>query len=194
MFHVSLRMVTLLVCLLGFVGSGVACDEHENDQANSASNKLDMGSDKAITENVAEEFKNSLTEEKEPSEIASMGQKSENKSEEQQSLPQVANVDVKVIEFVLANKVEGREPKEVVETFNQENGKGFAFAQLSAEKHSQVAFVWFKEGREHSRFTTNVHASKRWRTYSSTKLRPGNWKVQLMAGDQVLAERTFTVQ
>ena len=188
MLQISFRIVILLVCLLGFVSASAACDKHTKDQANISEN----------SEGVAEEFKApnkaQAVQVSDSLQVTDMATETEKNNNVQNMPLQVTNTDIKVIEFVLANKVEGREPKEVVENFNRENGKGFAFAQLSADKHAQVAFVWFKDGKEYSRFTTNVHASKKWRTYSSTKLRPGNWKVQLMSGDQVLAERTFTVQ
>jgi len=104
--------------------------------------------------------------------------------------------DIKVLEFVLTDKVEGREPHAAVETFNREQEKGmaYAFARLSTKKNTQVTFVWLREGREHMRFTTNVQPAKKWRTYSSVQLRPGNWQVQLKAGTAILAEQTFVVQ
>lgn len=184
--QISFRIVTLLVCLLGFVGASIACDKHKKAEENTS-------------QTIAEEFKTAgqpqVTQGESPSSAEVKITAEATTNTETQPMPlQTANADIQVIEFVLANKVEGREPKEIVDTFNRENTKGFAFAQLSAEKHAQVAFVWYREGKEHSRFTTNVHASKRWRTYSSTKLRPGHWKVQLVAGDQILAERTFTIE
>lgn len=113
---------------------------------------------------------------------------------DQNAKPQNQLLSVQVIDFVLTNKIEGREPKDMVEKFTHENAQGFAFARLSADKHAQITFIWLKDGREQSRFTTHVHASKRWRTYASTKLRPGNWKVQLLADNAVLAEREFIVE
>jgi len=106
---------------------------------------------------------------------------------------------LKVLEFVLAHQVEGREPKGITETFNEHDEQGgsvYAFARLSAEKPTTVSFVWFKDGKEHYRFNTVVQVSQRWRTYSSVRLRAGNWKVQLVLPDshEVLTERTFTVQ
>jgi hypothetical protein len=189
-------MVTLLVCLLGFAGVSVACDKHKKDQAN-ISESAKTNAESSENEAVADEFRVSdetpAGPSAKPSQVKTVSTEAENNNSH--NIPShVANADVQVIEFVLANKVEGRQPSEIVENFSKENGKGFAFAQLSASKHTQVTFVWIREGKEHSRFTTNVHASKKWRTYSSTKLRPGNWKVQLLAGDQILAERTFTVQ
>ena len=115
------------------------------------------------------------------------------------SMPETASSqsthpDLEVIEFVLTTKVEGREPIAIVENFSKENGMAYAFARIHAKSHAQVTFVWFRDGKEQSRFTTNVHAAKRWRTYASIKLRPGNWKVQLLSpNNEVLVERPFTV-
>jgi hypothetical protein len=104
------------------------------------------------------------------------------------------NPHLHVIEFVLTDKVEGREPKAVVESFKQEDGRAFAFARLSTQKQSQITFIWSREGREQNLFTTNVAASQKFRTFASTKLRPGHWKVQLVSGTEVLAEREFEVK
>lgn len=101
---------------------------------------------------------------------------------------------VHVLEFVLSTQVEGREPKDIVENFEHANGMGYAFARLSAVKNSEITFVWRREGAVQSRFTTTVHASKKWRTFSSVKLRPGHWTVQLLLGQTVLAEKAFTVE
>ena len=195
MSQISFRIVTLLVCLLGFAGANVACEKHNKDQTNISENTV-IAVEKDAPEALAEEFRapNNAKAPQQTQEVAKVVVENEKNIEIQEASLQTANADIKVLEFVLANKVEGREPKEIVENFNRENNKGFAFARLSAEKHAQVTFVWFKEGKEYSRFTTNVHASKKWRTYSSAKLRPGNWKVQLISGEQVLAEHTFVVQ
>jgi hypothetical protein len=193
MLHVLLRRITLLVCLLGFMGVSTASDHHEADQAGSVSKNVESNADGTVTGAIAEEFKAPGVAQVAPADIAVAAPKDEQNNHQEPILP-VAHADIKVIEFVLTNKVEGRQPKDVVENFNSENGKGFAFAQLSTAKPAQVTFIWSKEGKEHSRFTTHVHAAKRWRTYSSAKLRPGHWKVQLVVGDQVLAERAFTVQ
>jgi hypothetical protein len=100
---------------------------------------------------------------------------------------------IQVIEFVLANKMESREPVEIVEGFNQGNARGFAFARMSADAPADITFVWIREGHEVAHFTTHVHAAKQWRTFSSVKLRAGQWKVILKHGQEVLAERDFAV-
>jgi len=115
-------------------------------------------------------------------------------SDQASSTKVAENADVKVVDFVLASKIEAREPKDIVEGYTSEQDKAYAFARLNVKKHSQLTFVWLLDGKERNRFTTQVHAAKSWRTYASTKIRPGKWKVQLLLGNEVLAERAFTVQ
>lgn len=102
--------------------------------------------------------------------------------------------DLEVVEFVLANSVEAKEPREVVETFGLDAERGFAFARLNVKTPTEVTFLWYRNGNLVNRFSTQVHPSKKWRTFSSVKMRPGQWKVQLLQKDKVLAEKTFTLE
>ncbi len=100
---------------------------------------------------------------------------------------------LEVIEFVLTDKVAEREPQRILDTFKQNEKKAFAFVRLKAPVQEQVIFVWLFEGSEYARVSSLVGVSERWRTYSSAQLKPGAWTVKLMAKDNVLAERHFTV-
>lgn len=103
--------------------------------------------------------------------------------------------DLKLVEFVLANEIVSREPKEIVEAFSEGSERGFAFARLNSKTSSEVTFVWTRNGHECARITSPIHAAKQWRTFSSVKLRQGEWKVQLLDQNKVvLAEKTFTIQ
>lgn len=103
--------------------------------------------------------------------------------------------DLKVLEFVLANQVIEREPKDVVEKFAQGSEKAFAFARLNANVASEVTFVWYRNNQVYTQYTAPIQAAKTWRTYSSIKLKSGDWKVQLLGKNkEVLAEKTFTIQ
>lgn len=118
-----------------------------------------------------------------------------NDSDSVTSKPELqALADLEILEFVLADKIENREPRNSVDGFTSAEERGFAFARLNAKSNSKVTFVWYRNGHEYARSTLPVNASKKWRTYSSVKLRPGDWKVQLLAEDKVLAEKTFTLQ
>lgn len=112
--------------------------------------------------------------------------------EPQKSVSHEAPLDV--LEFVLTNHIEGREPKDIVESFNKELDRGFAFARLNVKTPTDVTFLWYRNDKLVTRFSTEVQASEKWRTFSSVKLRPGQWKVQLMAKEKILAEKTFSLE
>ncbi len=101
---------------------------------------------------------------------------------------------VELIELVVTNKIESREPGEAVETFTADAGKAYAFARLAVKKPTQVTFIWRRSGHVHARITLNVQAAQKWRTYSSIQCRPGQWTVELLSGNEKLGERAFTVQ
>lgn len=104
-------------------------------------------------------------------------------------------VDLKVVEFVLANQVVQREPKDVVENFAHGSEKAFAFARVNASVASEVTFVWYRNNQIYTQYTAPIQAAKTWRTFSSVKLKSGDWKVQLLGKNkEVLAEKTFTIQ
>lgn len=105
-----------------------------------------------------------------------------------------APADLKLVEFVLANQVQSREPKDRVESFAQGSDRGFAFARIQSQNNNEVTFVWTRNGHEYARMTSPVNKAKNWRTFSSVKLKAGEWKVQLIDKDKVvLAEKSFTV-
>lgn len=105
-----------------------------------------------------------------------------------------AKADLEVLDFVLAGNVESREPQNIVEAFGKENTRGFAFARLRVNTASDVTFVWYRNDTPVARYKSSIHPAKKWRTYSSVTLRPGQWKVQLLDKDQVVAEKTFTIE
>lgn len=103
--------------------------------------------------------------------------------------------DLEVVDFLLAGNIEAREPQNVVEAFSKDNERGFAFARLHAKAPNEVTFVWYLNDKPVARCKQSIQASKKWRTYSSVKLRPGQWKVQLIEGeDKVLAEKSFIIE
>ncbi len=169
--HTILRLMALFVSYLCVAQSAVACDQH------------------AKQERVVHE----------PS-IVEVGKMPGNTLVKPQVLEEKLSAahslqGINVLEFVLTNKIAGREPQDNVESFNQQaNDKAYAFARLSAEKHAQVTFLWLHDGKEQTRFNTNVHASKKWRTFSAVKLHSGNWKVQLISNNEVLVEKSFIVK
>ncbi len=106
-----------------------------------------------------------------------------------------AATDLKLVEFVLANEIVSREPKEVVESFTEGGDRGFAFARINSKATTEVTFLWTRNGHECARIKSPIQAAKTWRTYSSVKLRSGDWKVQLLDQNKVvLAEKSFSVK
>lgn len=181
-FRFLLKSVIQLTFIFGLINTSFACDKHQHLEASDDGMKMSVSdngvviSDEGMTMSVSDSGVVISDEKK----IASAEEKS--------------NLPVNVMQFVLTDKVEGREPQTILEKFNRNDGKAYAFARLNAKKHTQVTFIWLFEGKERARFTSNVHASKRWRTYSSVRLKPGKWAVRLVAKGEVLAERDFTVE
>lgn len=167
------KLVVLFIFMVGVSGKLYACDECPHKSENNSD-----------AQSVSEVI---------PTDQA-LASKAEVTSEPLQDKEQaVATLPVEVVEFVLTNKVEGREPQKILESFQHRDGKAYAFARLNAKEHAQVTFVWLYEGKEHARFTSNVQTSKRWRTFSSVQLKPGKWTAQLVSKGQVIAERDFVV-
>lgn len=167
------KLVTLFIFAIGVSGKLYACDEcpHKSENHADAQSVVEVvPTEHALASKV--EVAPELPQDKEQA---------------------VAALPVEVIEFVLTNKVEGREPQKILENFHNQDGKAYAFARLNAKEHAQVTFVWLYEGKEQARFTSNVQTSKRWRTFSSVQLKPGKWTAQLIAKGQVIAERDFVV-
>lgn len=106
-----------------------------------------------------------------------------------------AATDLKLVEFVLANEIVSREPREVVESFTEGGDRGFAFARINSKATTEVTFLWTRNGHECARIKAPIQAARTWRTYSSVKLRSGDWKVQLLDQNKVvLAEKSFSVK
>ena len=204
----SLKVIITSICIFSATKLALADDISQQPLQKESSNPEILGKMDGMTEdrleseivNLAEISEDVTILQPEP-ELVPEAKKSPAIAHEEKaeaSMPQTASSqsthpDLEVTEFVLTTKVEGREPTTIVENFGKENGMAYAFARIHARNHAQVTFVWFRDGKEQSRFTTNVHVAKKWRTYASTKLRPGNWKVQLLSNNEVLIERPFMV-
>lgn len=121
-------------------------------------------------------------------------QQSEQETQISAKASQENQASLEVLEFVLASKVEGREPQEIVDNFTTQD-RAFAFARLNVKDPGDVTFVWYRNGHEYTRFKSPVQASKKWRTFSSVTLRPGDWKVELVADNgAVLSEKSFKIE
>lgn len=111
------------------------------------------------------------------------------------SSPAMAEGSIVVRNFVLSHGIHEREPISETETFNVEDGKAFAFARIqNTGDPTLVSFVWEYGDTVHATVPVNVGASPGWRTWSTAKLRSGNWRVKLVDDQgEVLLEKAFTV-
>jgi len=96
---------------------------------------------------------------------------------------------VKVDRFVLAEKVEGREPVNEGDVFSTDTKEIFAFVQLANEKDPPYAFTVHWEPAEGPAspygVKLTVPTASRWRTWSWTRIKrePGHYKAVLRTVD-----------
>lgn len=111
------------------------------------------------------------------------------------ALPAMADGSIVVRNFVLSHGIHDREPISETESFNVEDGKAFAFARIqNTGDPTMVSFVWEYGDTHHATVPVNVGRSPGWRTWSTARLRSGNWRVKLVdAQGAVLLEKSFTV-
>jgi len=112
------------------------------------------------------------------------------------SLPALADGSIVVRNFVLSHGIHDREPISDTESFSVDDGKAFAFARIqNTGDPTMVSFVWEYGDQTHATVPVNVGSSPGWRTWSTAKLRSGNWRVKLVnAQGEVLLEKAFTVE
>lgn len=109
--------------------------------------------------------------------------------------PALADGHVAVRDFVLTNGIVNREPAGSMESFDVANDKAFVFARIKNDgSAANMAFIWYLNDIERARKSLSVGTSSGWRTWSSSAVRPGNWRVDLVdANGAVLAQITFDV-
>lgn len=112
------------------------------------------------------------------------------------SLPALADGSIVVRNFVLSHGIQDREPISETESFNVDDGKAFAFARIqNTGDPTMVSFVWEYGDTTHATVPVSVGTSPGWRTWSTSKLRPGDWRVKLVDEQgEVLLEKAFTVE
>jgi hypothetical protein len=106
-----------------------------------------------------------------------------------------ALAEMAVSEVVLTSGVTDREPVDNVAAFKIEDGKAFVFARLkNTDAPTKVNFIWYLDDVERARVAMKIGTSERWRTWSSSNIGPGNWRVDLVdESGTVLAQQSFTV-
>lgn len=111
--------------------------------------------------------------------------------------PSFKNTDtLYVSRMVLAKKIEDRNPLDVTQSFSVRDSLAWCFAEIyNSTDTTSVHFVWYHDSEKHAEVTTNIGVSPSWRTYSSVKLKPGNWRVELVdkQGNK-LNEQSFSVE
>jgi len=79
--------------------------------------------------------------------------------------------------------------------FTCNNQKIYLLTKIRATESGRVTHVWFWRGKEYHKNEIEVKAPE-WSVYSYLTLRPhqsGDWKVEVRAGDRVLASLSFNV-
>ena len=111
------------------------------------------------------------------------------------SLPAWTEDSIVVRDFVLSHGIQDREPVSNTDSFHIVDGKAFAFARIqNTDSPTTVSFVWEFGDTTYAVIPVNVGVSPAWRTWSTIKLRPGNWRVNLLDADgEVLLEKPFQV-
>lgn len=109
--------------------------------------------------------------------------------------PGAAAEPTAVNDFLLSRTIVDREPAEVTESFSASDDEAFAFARVNNPgAPTSVSFVWHRDNHHHATIHMNVGTSSAWRTWSSVKLQPGLWSVQLVSENgQVLGQKSFRI-
>jgi hypothetical protein len=100
-----------------------------------------------------------------------------------------------VVEFILCQAVEEREPVNPTGKFDTGMERVYAFARISNPgEEIEMQFRWTHEGAVYARIAVKVGTSPAWRTYSTVQALEGDWKVELVGeNDDVLSSIEFTV-
>jgi hypothetical protein len=108
---------------------------------------------------------------------------------------------VKIDRFVLAEKVEGREPVNESDVFSTDTKEIFAFVQLANEKDPPYAFTVHFEPVDGPAspygVKLTVPSASRWRTWAWTRIKrePGRYKAVLRTVDgEEIASKEFAIE
>jgi len=109
--------------------------------------------------------------------------------------PAIAGDSLVIRDFTLTHGIADREPMDKIEAFESNDEKGYAFVRIANDgPPTAVTVVWSYEGKRHASLDLNIGTSNGWRTWSSSNLKQGDWKVELVdANGVVLVQRDFTV-
>lgn len=110
-------------------------------------------------------------------------------------LGQESGTDPEVIEFLLCEDVEDREPVNPKENFTTLDERVYAYARIhNTEEPVNLYFRWTHNGAVYAKINLLIGVSEAWRTYTSVQISEGEWKVELVTeDDEVLASTEFRV-
>ena len=102
---------------------------------------------------------------------------------------------VSLIRLVLTRRIVDREPSGTVKSFSAKDRQAFAFVRLkNPGPPTEVTFVWYRGKSMRSVVKTDVGTSGAWRTWSSVRLTPGSWRVDVLSPDgRLIGEQSFVV-
>lgn len=109
--------------------------------------------------------------------------------------PATAGDKAEISDFVLSRNIVEREPVDVTDSFMPADQQAYAFARVRNHgAPTSVSFVWHRDNAHHATIHMNVGTSDAWRTWSSIKLQPGLWSVQLVSDDgRILGQKSFRI-
>jgi hypothetical protein len=86
-----------------------------------------------------------------------------------------------VRQIVLCKSIRNREPANIVETFSLADKRGLCYVRFhNTKKSTRITFRWFYKDKPYANIRNRVGVSRNWRTYSSVRLRPGMWRVEVV--------------
>ena len=108
---------------------------------------------------------------------------------------QESRLQLGVEKAVVAKAVEGREPVGVAKEFNASVGQVSCWTKvIAATVPTKIKHVWYVDNQKVFEMTLDIHYHKT-RTWSTKKIRPGNWRVDVTdATGNILTSVSFTVK
>ncbi len=104
--------------------------------------------------------------------------------------------DLAVTTLTLTRGIVDKEPIDATDWFSASDGEVYAFVRIkNPGGPTQITFSWYHGDRLQASVELNVGQSLSWRTWSKSRIRPGNWRVQVADDSgRILAESSFTVE
>ncbi len=92
-------------------------------------------------------------------------------------------------QIVLCKGVRHREPVNIVEMYTSDDKRAYCYIRVfNTRKQTIVTFRWFYKNEHYHSMKAKVGISKSWRTYSSVRIKPGLWRVEVLDENEKLLE------